>query len=251
VRDLGLGMIHRNAGSHDRDSGIGTTILRCLCLGFVAVSGPLAAEVYRCTTDGRVVYSDRPCSGPSTKIEIEQPLAPKSNEAQRLQNEANLGHVVVGMTAAQTEQAWGRPREISSENDKTGSIERWSYDRPSGTVILQFDGGKVSKISSVKSLSPAAAPAPAPTGQLTISEMEERERVDKGGERRFAHAGMTQAEVRGKLGPPSDRQVQNTRMGVADCWTYEPVRSDPQTLTTLCFSVDYLRVMYMERVVQR
>lgn len=244
-------MVLRNSGSHCREAGIGTSISRCLCLGFIAVSGAAAAEVYRCTIDGRVVYSDHPCGSQSTKIEIEPALAPKPNEAQRLQNEANLGRVVVGMTPAQTEQAWGRPREISSENDKTGSVERWSYDRTNSVAIVQFEGGKVAKISSVRSLPQPLVDAPALTGPLTVSEMEARERAEKAPERRFAHAGMTQAEVRGKLGPPSDHQVRNTRMGVADCWTYDPVAGDPQTLTTLCFSVDYLRVMSVDRIVQR
>jgi hypothetical protein len=103
----------------------------------------------------------------------------------------------------------------------------------------------------VKSLALPPAPVAEATGSFTVSELEDRERRDKAAERRFARAGMSQEEVRGRLGPPSDRRVLATRFGIADCWTYQPAPRDAQTLTTLCFSVEDTRLVTVERTVQR
>jgi hypothetical protein len=222
------------------------------CLTVAAADGHAEAAVYRCVVDGRAVYSDRQCGSQATKVEIEPSAITKPTDAQMLQSESNLGHVLVGMTTTQTELAWGRPREIISESDGSGSVQRWIYARSEEVVTVHFAEGKVAKIASVKTLSPPPAIAAAPTsGQLTLSELEARERDEKAGERRFARIGMVQEEVRGKLGPPSDRQVRNTLMGVGDCWTYQAAPRDPETETTICFSVDYLRAMSVDRVVRR
>lgn len=215
-------------------------------------SGDATSEIFRCTVDGRVVYSDHRCGDQSTKVIIEAPPPAKADAARNLQEEANLGRVVVGMVPAQVEQAWGRPVEINTERDSSGTVERWIYKRTDETTTVHFQGGKVSKVTTAKSLAPpATAVAPEATGSFTVSELEDRERRDKAGERRFARAGMTQEEVRGKLGPPSDRRVTTTRFGIADCWTYQPAPRDAQTVTTLCFSVDDARLVTIERNVQR
>ncbi len=223
-----------------------------VCLTVVFASGHASAEIFRCTINGQVVYSDHPCGSASTKIDIEPLPQAKTTEGQRLQYEADLGRIAVGMTPGQVTQAWGRPVEISSEQDGMGSIERWTFNRAGEVVTVQIQGGKVSKITKVKSLAPsAAAPPTGSAGQLTIGEMEERERLDKAGERRFARAGMTQEEARGRFGSPSDRRITTTRFGIADCWTYLPAPRDPQTLTYLCFSADDTRLVTIDRTVQR
>lgn len=220
-------------------------------LVLAAASGPSAAEIYRCVVEGRVVYSDRPCGGQATKVGIDATPGEAPTPSQTLEREANLGRVLVGMTAAQVKQAWGRPIEVASEDTGSGPSERWSYDRSGETTTLHFEGGKVAKISRVRSL--VARPSPvAPAGEpLTISEMEENERAQKANERRFLQPGMTQEQVRGKIGPPSDRKVVTTRIGLADCWTYPPTPRDQQTLTTLCFSTMDTRLVTIERDVQR
>ena len=226
----------------------------CACFGAAVIaSSPTAhAEVYRCTVDGRIVYSDRPCGSQSTKVEIESTRPPKPDQNQALQLEAGLGHVLVGMTPAQVETAWSRPREITSESDGKNTVERWAYDRSGEVVTVQFQAGKVSKITSVKGFAPAPlVTTDARLNQLTLSELEESERADKAGERRFARIGMTPEEVRGKLGPPSDRIVRSTLMGTGDCWTYLPTPRDAETVTTICFSVEYMRAMSVDRAVRR
>jgi hypothetical protein len=72
-----------------------------------------------------------------------------------LQEEANLGRVIIGMVPPQVEQAWGRPVEINSDRDSTGTIERWIYRRADETTTLHFQDGKVSKVTTVKSLGPS------------------------------------------------------------------------------------------------
>jgi hypothetical protein len=116
---------------------------------------------------------------------------------------------------------------------------------------LASEGGKVAKISRVRSLAPHAPVAAPVTEQMTISEMEESERALKASERRFLQRGMTQEQVRGKIGRPSDRKVVATRFGLADCWTYPPAARDQQTLTMLCFSTTDTRLLTIDRDVQR
>jgi outer membrane protein assembly factor BamE (lipoprotein component of BamABCDE complex) len=219
---------------------------------WLVLSGPLGAEVFRCTIDGRVTYSDRPCGTSAAKVVIEDAPTPKDADALTLQQQANLGRIAVGMTARQVEQVWGKPAELASEKDTTGTTERWIYNRSGETTTVQFQSGKVTKISKTQSLAPPPAPAADRSAGLTISEMEDREREEKAAERRFVRVGMTQEEVRGKLGPPWDRRVQATlHSGTAECWTYPPALRDPQTRTFICFSVDDTRLMSVDRTIER
>ena len=209
------------------------------------------AEIYRCIEDGKVVYADYPCGSRAAKVDVGPAPPATSTETQKLEQEASLGHVVIGMTPRQVERAWGRPAEIQTENDKDGASERWAYARGNETVNVHFQGGKVFKIATTKALAPAAVAPGRQALPLTVSEMEELERADKGAERRFLRPGMTQEEVRGRLGPPSDRRVSVARFGMADCWTYLPTPRDAETLTLLCFSVDDTRLVTIDRTPQR
>jgi len=226
-------------------------VLRCvLCLGIAWSFGHASAEVYRCTVDGRVIYTDQPCGSQGTKMLIDSAPATKSGESINLQNEASLGRITMGMTQAQVQLAWGRPAEITTEDDNAGSTEYWTYNRAGETTRISFQNGKVSKIAKTQRLvSPAAVAEPTPA--LTESEMEDQERREKAAERRFLRPGMTQVEVRGKLGPPSDRVLLPSSLGMADCWSYEPAPLDAQTLTILCFSVIDTRLLTIERTIKR
>ena len=233
-----------------RRFGIASIALGALSIASIILCDRASAEVYRCTVDGRVVYTDHPCGVQSTKIPIEPAPPARPLEAVNLQYEANLGRIAVGMTAAQVEQAWGRPVEITTEHDDGGSAEHWTYNRAGEITKISFQKGKVSKVSKTQTLAqPATAAEQTPS--LTLSELEDRERRDKAAERRFMRPGMTPEEVRGKLGPPSDRVVRATSFGVADCWSYEPAPRDAQTLTTLCFSVIDTRLVTIDRTIKR
>jgi hypothetical protein len=219
---------------------------------WVSLCATASAEVFRCTIDGRVTYSDRPCGTAAAKVVIESAPALKDADALTLQQQANLGHIAVGMTPQQVEQVWGKPAELASEKDTTGTTERWIYNRSGETTTVQFQSGKVAKIAKTQSLAPPPPPAAERSAGLTISEMEDREREEKAAERKFVRAGMTQEEVRGKLGPPWYRRVQATlHSGTAECWTYPPALRDPQTRTFLCFSVDDTRLVSIDRSIER
>ena len=224
--------------------------LGSLLIAIISLCDRASAEIYRCTVDGRVVYTDHPCGVQSTKIPIEPAPPARSIEAVNLQYEANLGRIAVGMTAAQVEQAWGRPVEIATERDSGGSADHWTYNRAGEITKISFQNGKVSKIAKTQTLAQPAA-AGEQTSSLTISKLEDRERRDKAAERRFMRPGMAQEEMRGKLGPPSDRVVRATSFGIADCWSYEPAPRDAQTLTTLCFSVIDTRLVTIDRTIKR
>jgi len=233
-----------------RRFGIASISLGSLLIAGVSFCDRASAEVYRCTVDGRVIYTDHPCGVQSTKIPIESAPPARPIEAVNLQYEANLGRVAVGMTATQVEQAWGRPVEITTEQDGGGSAQHWTFNRAGEITKISFQNDKVSKIAKTQTLAQPATPAEqAPS--LTLSELEDRERRDKAAERRFVRPGMTPEEVRGKLGPPSDRVVRATSFGVADCWSYEPAPRDAQTLTTLCFSVIDTRLVTIDRTIKR
>jgi YD repeat-containing protein len=239
--------------SRDRMWGVAAIVLRLVVAGTWLISTAATSEVFRCVVDGRVTYSDRPCGSAVARVPIENAPATKPDGPLTLQQEADLGRVTVGMTPQQVEQVWGKPAEISSEKDSTGTTERWTYNRSGETTIVTFLAGKVTKIAKTQSLAPPPAPPLVDrSAGLTISELEDREREDKAAERRFLRQGMTQEEVRGKLGPPWHRRVQPSFSGgTVDCWTYPPALRDPQTRTFLCFSIDDTRLVTIERTIER
>jgi hypothetical protein len=248
-----MGGSGRKRSSH-RTSGRGEGVVHVLAAVIVClVSGTATAEIFRCIVDGRVTYSDRPCGSAAAKVQIESAaVPPKAAEELTLQQEANLGHVVVGMTPQQVEQVWGRPAEIANEKDATGATDRWTYNRSGESTVVTFQAGKVAKIAKTHSLAPPPRPAADQAPDVTISELEDREREQKAGERKWVRQGMTQEEVRGKLGPPWYRRVQSTLYtGPAECWTYPPALRDPQTRTILCFSLDDTRLMTIDRTIER
>ena len=134
-----------------------------------------------------------------------------------------------------------------TEKDAQCTHEQWTYTRSGETFTVRFDNGSVAKLTRRK----IDAPAPTAALTLTISDMEETERVDKAAERRHLREGMTQEQIRGRLGTPNDRRVRVTRFGMADCWTYLPARQDSQTQTVLCFDVTDTRLVTIERTVHR
>lgn len=218
----------------------------------IAFATPDAAgQIFRCTVDGKTVYSDRPCGGTVKRVEIEDPSGPAAGADLDLRREVSMGRLAVGMTTAQVQQAWGKPAEIATERDGAGVQERWTYRKSGETTTVHFKAGQVSKLDKVRSLTPPADSVTTPPRVATQSELEEDERAEKANERRFLREGMTQEEVRGRLGPPLDRRVRTAWFGMADCWSYPPTPKDPQTRTDLCFSVTDTRLVLIERNIQR
>ena len=219
----------------------------------IALNGAMiasaSADVYRCVVDGRVTYADRPCAGAS-KVHIEAAPPPPVEGRANFQTEASMGRVVVGMPQTQVVQAWGKPKEVSTEKDDKGTTEHWTFVRGSETHDIAIQDGRVTRIISRPYTKPEPQAAQ-PAAQLTLSELEERERSERAGERKFIRNGTRQEEIRGKLGPPIERRVRATNLGMADCWEYPPTPKDYQTRTTVCYSLDEARVISVDRTIER
>jgi len=78
-----------------------------------------------------------------------------------------------------------------------------------------------------------SAPASKPPSART-STTKKRDNGGNPAERKFVRAGMTETEVRYKIGRP-DVELSGRRKG-GQQWSYMPVAGDPDTLTTVTFS---------------
>ena len=232
----------------------GTARQACfLACALLLVTPTAVAQIYRCVVEGRVVYTDRPCGANSVPITVDPQggTAPQQpQDAPNPQREANMGRLAVGMTPRQVEQAWGKPASVGSEQDAQSTSELWTFIRGVETTLVHFRDGRVARITKQRSLAPPTPPA-RPVREPTIADLEERERTDKARERRHIREGMTQSEIRGTLGPPSDRRQRPTNWGWQDCWTYPPAPQDAQTRTVLCFDNLDLRLVTIDRSIER
>ncbi len=196
------------------------------------------AQVYRCTVDGKVSFSDTPCRDGHEVITA--PTSPRDGIPLNPQAEANLGHVVVGQTPQQVQQAWGAPKTKRIDTDATGKTERWIYDRPGGSAMVNFTDGKVASLNEQQGPTPSANtsanPNPVAVAQAPEPSKEEidgRERAAKAGERRFVRENTPLTEVRQRIGEPDSKEMRDA----GECWYYAPTPLDSQTSTTLCFDL--------------
>lgn len=192
------------------------------------------ADVYRCTVDGRSVYSDRPCATGETR---QVPVAPgpsaDASKAAYLQREASLGRVAVGQTARQVELAWGRPTSVNVDTRPSGKTEQWVYRKGDSDAYVYIENGIVSSMST-HSRDGSAVPAIAAPRVPTQEEREAAERQEKAGERKFVTESqrLSPGAVRAKLGEPNHKSYN----GGAETWTYLPTNGDPQTITIVTFA---------------
>lgn len=109
------------------------------------------AQVYRCTVDGKAVYSDVPCVGGAEKIELR-----KSNgeadagavERAKLYELISAGRVGPGMTPSDVRASWGSPSRINRTVSVYGNTEQWVYDRGRYRAqYVYFTDGKVTSVS--------------------------------------------------------------------------------------------------------
>lgn len=142
----------------------------------------LGASVYRCEQDGRVVFTDRPCSAGAQPLPERSPsvlpggaaadLAKAHDERRRRANDARRkadaqwlqahearkaeearlrqalveGRVIQGMTAAQVRQAWGSPDRIE-RSAQPGVQERWIWrSGKKVTRSVTFRDGRVASL---------------------------------------------------------------------------------------------------------
>jgi hypothetical protein len=210
-----------------------------------ALPAPASAEIYRCTVEGKTVYSDSPCGNAPVIVDVAPSPPPAQPSSPDLQYEAGMGRVTVGQTPAQVEQAWGRPSAINTDVRANGLREQWVYRRDGANVYVYLEKGRVTSISTRNR---AAAQAQQPMRQPTKAERDAQERAAKAAERKHVTVGMrlNQADVRARLGEPDRKQ----HGGGMELWTYLPADLDYQTRTTIKFRRDGT-VFDVERVIQR
>lgn len=133
----------------------------------IAVTSTAQAQVYRCTVDGKVLFSDLPCpsgaeaktvrifdGGPSAadaaaaldrvlrmREQAELERAQKDEQARARSEEAlerlkhmarsreavNQGQIFVGMSADDARKSWGAPTTINRSDYGSGAQEQWVY----------------------------------------------------------------------------------------------------------------------------
>ena len=167
-----------------------------------------------------------------------------------------MGHVAVGMTPQQVEEAWGNPAETGTDKDAKETTQRWTYIRNGDVTDIFIRNGAVSRISDPRAIAKGAAvrdEAPRPTASEVEEQLrlnEEQERLAKADERRFLREGMTQADVQLRIGSPAAIKVVSPLYGVGTYWIYPPTSADPQTTTVLRFNRDGGHVISVNRVVE-
>lgn len=130
---------------------------------FVALSANLkeAQAVNKCIgADGKVTFQDAPCAGNGEKMDVRPGsghLAPAAaGEAQRrleklksdnLMSEAiRTRKPLVGMTAAQLQEAMGAPTKVNADNYNGAQREQQIYERPQETWFVYTRSGLVESI---------------------------------------------------------------------------------------------------------
>jgi len=208
-----------------------------------------AGDVYRCTEDGKTVYSDRPCrSGASKTVPVpsSEAGAAAGAPASTPQNEANLGRIAPGQTPAQVEQAWGRPKTRNIDTSKSGRSEQWVYDRPNSTGYVYFRDGVVSSYSTHLEREKASSE---PARQPSRADLEAQERAEKAKERRFVsdNSRLSRDQVRERLGEPDNKSFANG----AEIWIYRPDLGDPATETRISFDIYSGELIRLDRTIRR
>ena len=127
----------------------------------LASANPAVAEVFRCTVDGKTVYSDKPCGGTETRLRIDKGQR-EERFVQSLQHEANMGRVAVGQTHQQVVEAWGEPAARNIDMASAEGDEEWLYAQPAGRASVHFRRGMVSSFVVPEPVKPQPIQRPSP-----------------------------------------------------------------------------------------
>lgn len=147
-------------------------------LALAMLSSAAHAQVYRCTVDGRTVFSDQPCAaegsmqevrifdrGPTAedaaaararadalrdRVAADQAQATSQREFnRRVTNAIAAGEVFVGMTADDVRRSWGEPEKINRSVSGSSVREQWIFDRGNyRTQYVYVTNGEVTGIQS-------------------------------------------------------------------------------------------------------
>ncbi|MEL4180220.1 hypothetical protein [Roseateles sp. PN1] len=114
-----------------------------LAFSALLVGGGVAAQPYKCTVNGKVVYQDAKCDG-GVNVNVSGAGAADFNSpsAQLVRRELEAAHrekvigdamrdgrVIVGMTAEEVVRVWGRPTKINQTITASVVSEQWVYRR--------------------------------------------------------------------------------------------------------------------------
>ena len=168
---------------HNRALPVRGLVARLIAIAFVLGNGAAEAGVYRCTVDGVMQFSDKPCQAGDAPLDLSAPnvvqadadAAPlaeqydrrtrdyqkaraaddsawrkdyetRSADAERLRAARANREVVRGMSAADVRRLLGEPQRTAS--GKGGRSETWTYaDDGGGRVTVTLQGGLVSNVS--------------------------------------------------------------------------------------------------------
>lgn len=177
------------------------TAAGALSLALFAFVLPAHAQ-YKCVTNGKTSFQDRPCDGTGEQSTLKlAPAAPSADQPNRTAEHSNAisqgilhGIPLKTMTMAELERTLGRPIKINTTNGAMGFSDQRIYEKDGRTWYVYTDGREVTSTQSTDGVfhtPPAAAPRAArqcPTGQeirneetsassVTISK-EARDRLD-------------------------------------------------------------------------
>lgn len=221
-------------------------------IAFVALwsaAAAFAADVYRCETNGKVSYRDKPCGSDASAsvVRIEPPPPTSTAPDEIARAAANNGRVVAGQTAAQVEMVLGRPESRNIDSGTRGYTEQWVYRQGDDSTYVYFRDGKVSSVNEHRREDGRKPPGSSPISSVapTVAEIEQAERANKAGERRFVSKGAPSSDLLRRLGPPQSKDYVNG----GECWNYSPDVQDSQTRTRICFANGI--VYDVERSIQR
>lgn len=220
--------------------------MRAVAILLVLAASTSEGQVYRCTEGGRTVYADKPCGAADATVSV--PVAPPPPRAEQAASHLQLlalqKRVAIGMTPAQVELAWGKPKSVHTRTSSRGRSEMWSYGSGGNTNYVHFDDGLVSSMSSDRTEESKPVTPPTPSTAIAVDD-DVLVRAARAGARKFVREGESQDSVETRLGPPDARGYSNSMIW----WTYAPQPKDYQTRTTVWF--DGGRVWKVERAVER
>lgn len=133
---------------------------------------PAAAEVFKCTVNGKVVYADSPCGNQAKSIKMDDaPALPTASQSaaaaaqkfdaskvdQRLAIRAAIAssEPLVGMTREELDMAMGKADRVNSSDYGRGQEDQIIYYRPKRTFYVYIKARIVTTIQSTEGVTSA------------------------------------------------------------------------------------------------
>lgn len=142
---------------------MGGGMKKYLLICCMLVSASAAAQVYKCTVNGKTVYADNPCDSKAVVVPIMRgPTLAESNAARTSQATLkaemdrrssiraaiDAGEPRVSMTEQELYDAMGRPNRVNAGNYSGSRQDQLIYDRYSRTWYVYLTDGIVTSIQN-------------------------------------------------------------------------------------------------------